>query len=59
MCFGVGCYDRLIEICKTFLWLSLEAHILGIHSYWLFLLTGVLLNLAPGQDTMFILGRSL
>ena len=32
---------------------------LGIHDYWLFLLTGVLLNLTPGQDTMFILGRSL
>jgi threonine/homoserine/homoserine lactone efflux protein len=32
---------------------------LGIHSYWVFLLTGVLLNLTPGQDTMFIIGRSL
>jgi threonine/homoserine/homoserine lactone efflux protein len=32
---------------------------LGIHDYWLFVLTGVLLNLTPGQDTMFILGRSL
>jgi threonine/homoserine/homoserine lactone efflux protein len=31
----------------------------GIHGYWLFLLAGVLLNLAPGQDTMFIIGRSL
>ena len=31
----------------------------GIHAYWLFLLTGILLNLAPGQDTLFILGRSL
>jgi threonine/homoserine/homoserine lactone efflux protein len=32
---------------------------LGIHDYGLFVLTGVLLNLTPGQDTMFILGRSL
>jgi threonine/homoserine/homoserine lactone efflux protein len=32
---------------------------LGIHSYVLFLLTCVLINLAPGQDTMFIIGRSL
>jgi threonine/homoserine/homoserine lactone efflux protein len=32
---------------------------LGIHHYWLFVLTGVLLNLTPGQDTMFIIGRSL
>jgi threonine/homoserine/homoserine lactone efflux protein len=32
---------------------------LGIHDYWLFLLSGVLLNLTPGQDTFFILGNSL
>jgi threonine/homoserine/homoserine lactone efflux protein len=32
---------------------------LGIHGYGLFLATGVLLNLTPGQDTMFIMGRSL
>ena len=31
----------------------------GIHGYGLFLTAGVLLNLTPGQDTMFILGRSL
>jgi len=33
--------------------------VLGIHDYWLFVLTGILLNLTPGQDTLFILGRSL
>jgi threonine/homoserine/homoserine lactone efflux protein len=32
---------------------------LGIHDYWLFVLSGVLLNLTPGQDTFFILGNSL
>jgi threonine/homoserine/homoserine lactone efflux protein len=32
---------------------------LGIHSYGFFLLAGVLLNLTPGQDTLFIIGRSL
>jgi len=32
---------------------------LGIHHYWLFILSGILLNLTPGQDTMYILGRSL
>ena len=32
---------------------------LGIHGYWLFLVTGILLNLTPGQDTMFIIGKSL
>ncbi len=32
---------------------------LGIHDYGLFVATGVLLNLTPGQDTLYILGRSL
>jgi threonine/homoserine/homoserine lactone efflux protein len=32
---------------------------LGIHDYWLFVATGVLLNLAPGQDTLYILGASI
>lgn len=32
---------------------------LGIHGYWLFVCAGILLNLTPGQDTMFIIGRSL
>jgi threonine/homoserine/homoserine lactone efflux protein len=32
---------------------------LGIHDYGLFLAAGLLLNLTPGQDTMFIIGQSL
>jgi threonine/homoserine/homoserine lactone efflux protein len=32
---------------------------LGIHGFGLFLAAGVLLNLTPGQDTMFIIGQSL
>src|SRR5271154_4230864 len=32
---------------------------LGIHDYWLFVATGVLLNLTPGQDTFYVLGRSI
>ena len=32
---------------------------LGIHDYWLFVLIGVLLNLTPGQDTFYVLGRSV
>jgi threonine/homoserine/homoserine lactone efflux protein len=32
---------------------------LGIHHYWLFIFSGILLILTPGQDTMYILGRSL
>jgi threonine/homoserine/homoserine lactone efflux protein len=33
--------------------------ILGIHGYGLFIASGLLLNITPGQDTMFILGQSL
>ena len=32
---------------------------LGIHHYWLYFATALLLVLTPGQDTVFILGRSL
>jgi threonine/homoserine/homoserine lactone efflux protein len=32
---------------------------LGIHHYWLFIATASLLVITPGQDTFFILGRSL
>jgi len=31
----------------------------GIHDFGFFLLTGILLNLTPGPDTFYILGRSL
>jgi threonine/homoserine/homoserine lactone efflux protein len=31
----------------------------GIHDFGVFLLTGILLNLTPGPDTFYILGRSL
>jgi threonine/homoserine/homoserine lactone efflux protein len=32
---------------------------LGIHDYWLFVASGILLNLVPGQDTLYILGSSI
>ncbi len=32
---------------------------LGIHDFWIFLTAGILLNLTPGQDTFYILGRTL
>ncbi|HEV7605727.1 MAG TPA: LysE family translocator [Steroidobacteraceae bacterium] len=32
---------------------------LGIHHYWLFIATAVVLVITPGQDTFFILGRSM
>ena len=31
----------------------------GIHDFSLFVLTGILLNISPGQDTLYILGRSV
>ncbi|MEY2542044.1 MAG: hypothetical protein QOI22_1646 [Verrucomicrobiota bacterium] len=31
----------------------------GIHDFGLFLVTGILLNLAPGPDTAYIVGRSV
>jgi threonine/homoserine/homoserine lactone efflux protein len=31
----------------------------GIHDFVLFLTTGILLNLTPGPDTLYILGRSI
>jgi threonine/homoserine/homoserine lactone efflux protein len=31
----------------------------GIHAFGIFLATGIILNLTPGQDTFYILGRSI
>jgi threonine/homoserine/homoserine lactone efflux protein len=32
---------------------------LGIHELWLFVLSGLLLNVTPGPDTAYIIGRSV
>lgn len=32
---------------------------LGIHEVWLFVLSGVLLNITPGPDTVYVIGRSM
>jgi threonine/homoserine/homoserine lactone efflux protein len=32
---------------------------LGIHDLWLFIVSGLLLNITPGPDTAYIVGRSL
>jgi threonine/homoserine/homoserine lactone efflux protein len=32
---------------------------LGIHDLWLFVISGLLLNIAPGPDTAYIVGRSV
>jgi threonine/homoserine/homoserine lactone efflux protein len=31
----------------------------GIRNYWLFIVSGLLLNITPGQDTFYIVGRSI
>jgi threonine/homoserine/homoserine lactone efflux protein len=31
----------------------------GIHELWLFVLSGVLLNITPGPDTAYVIGRSM
>ena len=31
----------------------------GTHNLWIFLFAGIALNLVPGQDTLYILGRSV
>jgi threonine/homoserine/homoserine lactone efflux protein len=31
----------------------------GIHDFGIFLVTGIVLNLTPGPDTFYILGRSM
>jgi len=35
------------------------ADTLGIHELWLFILSGLLLNVTPGPDTAYIIGRSV
>jgi len=32
---------------------------LGIHDFWLFFMSGLLLNIAPGPDTAYVVGRSV
>jgi threonine/homoserine/homoserine lactone efflux protein len=32
---------------------------LGIHALWLFVISGLLLNITPGPDTAYIIGRSV
>jgi RhtB (resistance to homoserine/threonine) family protein len=32
---------------------------LGIHDFWLFVIAGLVLNMTPGPDTLYIVGRSV
>jgi threonine/homoserine/homoserine lactone efflux protein len=36
-----------------------EIAMLGLHDLWLFILSGLLLNITPGPDTAYIVGRSV
>jgi len=38
---------------------KMMGEILGIHELWLFVLSGLLLNVTPGPDTAYIIGRSI
>src|SRR3954453_1286632 len=37
----------------------MRGEMLGIHELWLFVLSGLLLNVTPGPDTAYIIGRSI
>jgi len=37
----------------------MPSYMFGLQHFWLFLSAGILLNLAPGPDTAFILGRTI
>jgi threonine/homoserine/homoserine lactone efflux protein len=37
----------------------LEVIMLGIHELWLFIISGLLLNITPGPDMAYIIGRSV
>nr|WP_321352209.1 LysE family translocator [uncultured Methanoregula sp.] len=37
----------------------ISGNLFGTHDFFIFLLSGILLNIVPGQDTLYILGRSL
>ena len=38
---------------------KMMGEMLGIHELWLFVLSGVLLNVTPGPDTAYVIGRSI
>src|SRR5437667_12367499 len=38
---------------------KMMGEILGIHDLWLFVFSGLLLNVTPGPDTAYIIGRSI
>jgi threonine/homoserine/homoserine lactone efflux protein len=38
---------------------KMMGEILGIHELWLFVLSGLLLNVTPGPDTAYVIGRSI
>ena len=49
---GIGRKRGWDRICRS-------VQLLGIHELWLFILSGLLLNVTPGPDTAYIIGRSI
>ena len=39
--------------------LTWAPHMLGIHEIWLFILSGILLNITPGRNSVYVIGRSM
>jgi threonine/homoserine/homoserine lactone efflux protein len=37
----------------------MSVEMLGIHEFWLFVVAGLLLNVTPGPDTAYVVGRSV
>jgi threonine/homoserine/homoserine lactone efflux protein len=50
--------NRERSFCKNLIF-EFQKSMLGIHELWLFVVSGVLLNITPGPDTAYIVGRSL
>jgi threonine/homoserine/homoserine lactone efflux protein len=50
-------FGAFVPGTPPFRWMSLE--MLGIHEFWLFVVAGLLLNVTPGPDTAYIVGRSV
>jgi threonine/homoserine/homoserine lactone efflux protein len=56
---SLGWRRRSIILSGSLLsWINV-ADMLGIHELWLFVLSGLLLNITPGPDTAYIIGRTI
>lgn len=49
----------IINKHQAIIFLSQEVWVFGVHDLWLFLLSCLMLNLIPGQDSIYIVSRSM